>query len=121
MVQDREVIRKTFVWYKGTLGDIRSSILVVGVLLEDAMPMLYGGHIKVPNVPVKGRSYNRSCQVQGIVVEFIVNLNLEPVTLWNVKITRKGELLTKDRTLFALITGPGKVPLGRVVLEHGER
>jgi hypothetical protein len=35
-------IRKTFVRYKGTLGDTSSSIVVVGVMLEDAMPMLYG-------------------------------------------------------------------------------
>ena len=40
LVRDREVIRKTFVWYNGTLGDISRTIGVVGVLLEDAMPML---------------------------------------------------------------------------------
>lgn len=114
-------IRKTFVRYKGTLGDTRSSIVVVGVMLEDAMPMLYGGLIKVPNAPAKERSYDGSWQVQGIVVEIIGDLNLELVTLWNVKIKREGKLLTKGRTIFARITGPGKVPLGRVVLEHGEQ
>ena len=121
LLRDGKVICKTFVRHDGTLGDTSSSIVVVGVLLEDAMPMLYGGHVKVPNVPLKGRSYNRCYQVQGTVVELIGNLNLEPVTLWNVKIKRKGELLTKDCTFFALIIGPGKVPLGRVVLEHGEQ
>jgi hypothetical protein len=40
LVRDRKVIRKTFVWYNGTLGDISRTIGVVGVLLEDAMPML---------------------------------------------------------------------------------
>ena len=40
LVRDRKVIRKTFVWYDGTLGDISSTIGVVGVLLEEAMPML---------------------------------------------------------------------------------
>jgi hypothetical protein len=40
LVRDRKVIRKAFVWYNGTLGDISRTIGVVGVLLEDAMPML---------------------------------------------------------------------------------
>lgn len=40
LIRDRKVIRKTFVWYNGTLGDISRTIGVVGVLLEDAMPML---------------------------------------------------------------------------------
>jgi hypothetical protein len=40
LVRDRKVIRKTFVWDNGTLGDISRTIGVVGVLLEDAMPML---------------------------------------------------------------------------------
>jgi hypothetical protein len=40
LVQDRKVIRKAFVWYNGTLSDKRRTIGVVGVLLEDAMPML---------------------------------------------------------------------------------
>jgi len=40
LVRDGKVIRKTFVWYNGTLGDISRAIGVVGVLLEDAMPML---------------------------------------------------------------------------------
>jgi len=71
-------------------------------------------------VPPKERSYNRSYQVQGIVVEFIGDLNLEPVTLRNVKIKVKGKPLTKDRTLFARIIGPGKVPEARVVLKNGE-
>ncbi len=40
LVRGRKVIRKTFVWNNGTLGDISRTIGVVGVLLEDAMPML---------------------------------------------------------------------------------
>jgi hypothetical protein len=40
LVRDCKVIRKTFVWDNGTLGDISRTIGVVGVLLEDAMPML---------------------------------------------------------------------------------
>jgi hypothetical protein len=40
LVRDRKVIRKAFVWYKGTLGNKRRTVVVVGVLLEDAMPML---------------------------------------------------------------------------------
>jgi hypothetical protein len=40
LVWDRKVIRKTFVWYNGTLGDISRTIGVVGMLLEDPMPML---------------------------------------------------------------------------------
>jgi hypothetical protein len=40
LVRDRKVIRKAFVWYNGTLGDISRTIGVVGVLLEDAVPML---------------------------------------------------------------------------------
>jgi hypothetical protein len=40
LVRDRKVIRKAFVWYNGTLGNKGRTILVVGVLLEDAMPML---------------------------------------------------------------------------------
>jgi hypothetical protein len=40
LVRDRKVIRKAFVWYNGTLGNKRRTIVVVGVLLEDAMPML---------------------------------------------------------------------------------
>lgn len=79
-----------------------------------------GGYIKVPNPSPKERSYNRSCQVQGIVVEFIGDLNLEQVTLWNVNIKKETKLLTKDRTIFARIIGPGKVPEARVVLEDGE-
>ena len=91
MVRDRKVVQKTFVWYNGTLSDVSRTIGVVGVLLEDAMPMLQVGHIsKVPNPSPVERFYNRGCQVQGIVVEFIGNLYLEPVTLWNVKIKRKG-------------------------------
>jgi hypothetical protein len=40
LVRDRKVIRKAFVRYNGTLGDKSRTIGVVGVLLEDAMPML---------------------------------------------------------------------------------
>ena len=40
LVRNREVIHKAFVWYNGTLCDISRTIGVVGVLLEDAMPML---------------------------------------------------------------------------------
>ena len=40
LVRDRKVIRKAFVWYNGTLGNKRRTVGVVGVLLEDAMPML---------------------------------------------------------------------------------
>ena len=40
LVRHRKVIRKTFVWYNGTLGDVSGTIGVIGVLLEDAMPML---------------------------------------------------------------------------------
>jgi hypothetical protein len=40
LVRDRKVIRKAFVWYNGTLGDTDRTIGVVGVPLEDAMPML---------------------------------------------------------------------------------
>ena len=69
---------------------------------------------------LKERSYNRSYQVQGIVIEFIGDLNLEPVSLGNIKIKVKGKPLTKDRTLFARIIGPGKVPEARVVLKHEE-
>ena len=78
-----------------------------------------GRHIKAPNASPKERSYNRSCQVQGIVVKFIGDLNLEPVTLWNVEIKRKVKQLTKDRTFFARIIGPGKVPEASVVLNTG--
>ena len=120
LFRDRKVIDKTFLWYNGTLCDTSRSIDIVGVHLEDAMPVLFGRYIKVPNTFTKEKSYNSSYQVQGIVLEFIGNCNLEPVALWNVKIKRKGKLLTKDRTLFARITGPGKVPEARVVLEHGE-
>jgi len=70
--------------------------------------------------PRKERSYNRSCHVQRCVVKFISDFNLKPVTLWNVEIKRKGELLSTGRTVFARIIGPGKVPEASVVLEHGE-
>jgi hypothetical protein len=40
LVRDRKVICKAFVWYNGTLGDLRRTISVVGVLLEEAMPVL---------------------------------------------------------------------------------
>jgi hypothetical protein len=40
LVWDRKGIREAFVWYNGTLGDKRRTIGIVGVLLEDAMPML---------------------------------------------------------------------------------
>jgi hypothetical protein len=40
LIRDRKVIRKTLVWYNGTLGDISRTIGIVSVLLEDAMPML---------------------------------------------------------------------------------
>jgi hypothetical protein len=40
LVRDRKVICKAFIWYNGTLGNKSRTILVVGVLLEDAMPML---------------------------------------------------------------------------------
>jgi len=40
LVRDRKVIRKAFLWYNGTLSNKRRTIGIVGVLLEDAMPML---------------------------------------------------------------------------------
>jgi len=40
LIRDRKVIREASVWYNGTLSDISGTIGVVGVLLEDAMPML---------------------------------------------------------------------------------
>jgi hypothetical protein len=75
LVRDRKVIHEAFVWYNGTLGDISRTIGVVGVLLEDAMPMLGGGDMKVPNTSQKKRPYNRSFQVQGVVRESIVHHN----------------------------------------------
>ena len=40
LVRDRKVICEAFVWYYGTLGNKRRTIVVVGVILENAMPML---------------------------------------------------------------------------------
>ena len=40
LVRNRKVIRKAFVWYNRTLSDRRRTIGVVGVFLEDSMPML---------------------------------------------------------------------------------
>ncbi len=57
LVRDSKVVRKTFVWYNGTLGDKRRTILIVGVLLEEAMPMLWGGYIKVPNSSQRKRDH----------------------------------------------------------------
>ena len=53
LVRDCKVIRKAFIWYNGTLCDIGRTIGVVGVFLEDAMPVLLRGHIKVSNVSQK--------------------------------------------------------------------
>ena len=56
LVRDRKIIREAFVWYNGTLGDKRRTIGVVGVLLEDTMPMLQGGDMKVPIISHKGKT-----------------------------------------------------------------
>lgn len=52
---DREVVQKAFVWYDGALCDRIDTIGPVGVQLEDAMPMLRRGNIKVPNPSLKQR------------------------------------------------------------------
>jgi hypothetical protein len=84
LVCDREVIQKAFVWYNGALGDSIDTIGPVGARLKEAMPMLRRRHIKIPNASQKERSYNRSHQVQGIVLKFIANVNLKSVTLKSV-------------------------------------
>ena len=53
LVWNRKVIRKAFVWYNGTLGDKRRTVIEVGVFLEDAMPMLQGKDMKFPNTSHK--------------------------------------------------------------------
>jgi hypothetical protein len=91
LVWDREVIQKAFVWYNGALVDRIGTIGVVGVLLEETMPMLRR-HIKVPNASQKReRSHNRGLQVQRSVFEFIGDVNLKPVALRRVEIGRQQE------------------------------
>jgi hypothetical protein len=65
------------------------------------------------------RSYDRSRQVQRIVLELIEDVNLELVTLWSVKIKRKIKQLPMEPAFCARIIGPGKEPEASVVLEHG--
>jgi hypothetical protein len=48
LVWDREVIQKALAWYNGALVDRIGTIGVIGVLLEETMPMLRR-HIKIPN------------------------------------------------------------------------
>jgi hypothetical protein len=70
LARDFKVIYKVLLWYNGTLGDKSRTIVVVGGLLEEAMPMLQEKHIKIPKAhPRKRKSYNRSYQVQGRIVE----------------------------------------------------
>lgn len=47
------------------------------------------GHINFQMQSKHERSYDRSRQVQGIVLELIEDVNLKFITLWSVKIKRK--------------------------------
>jgi hypothetical protein len=48
LVWDREVIQKALAWYDGALVDRFGTIVVIGALLEETMPMLRR-HIKITN------------------------------------------------------------------------
>jgi hypothetical protein len=43
-----EAVKEVFVGYKGTLGDESRSIDIVGVVLEEAMPMLERECVLIP-------------------------------------------------------------------------
>ncbi len=67
---------------------------------------------------MKGRSYNRSYQVQGVVRELIGDLDFQFIPLWCVKVEKKEKRLLMNPTFCARITGPGNVPEASVVLKY---
>jgi len=87
-VWDREIIQKIFAWYNGALIDTIGTIVPVGVLLEDTMPMLRR-HQYSKIHPKKERSYDRSHPVQGSVLKFIADANSKSVALRIFEIERQ--------------------------------
>jgi hypothetical protein len=54
LVRDFKVIYKVVIGYNGTLSDKGRTVVIVGGLLEEAMPMLKGKHVKTrKRVPEK--------------------------------------------------------------------
>lgn len=82
MARDLKVILEGLLWYKRTLRDKCWTIIIICVLLEETMPVLWGNTSEIELAyPPKKKTHDGGGQVQGVVLEFINDIDAKSASL----------------------------------------